>query len=222
MSELYTLVLFVHLLAFVFWLGADIGVFILGKFAQNPAHSVEQRLLLLQVALIIDKFPRVSMVTAVATGFYLSVTSGWIVLPGWLAMACWAVLAAWFVVIVARVRVEQAPHWVELAEKAIYYLMLIAFVGVIVSATMGASVVGPSWLFGKLALLAVILLLVLWLEKAFQPAVIGFMTLPETGSTPELEKQIKGAMDTTYTSVLGIYACTLGAAFLGLSKYAFG
>ncbi|MEO1319808.1 MAG: hypothetical protein AAFV30_04435, partial [Pseudomonadota bacterium] len=70
MSELYTLVLFVHLLAFVFWLGADIGVFILGKFAQNPAHSVEQRLLLLQVTLIIDKFPRVSMVTAVATGFY--------------------------------------------------------------------------------------------------------------------------------------------------------
>ena len=94
--------------------------------------------------------------------------------------------------------------------------------GVIASATLGTSVVGPSWLFGKLALLAVILVLVLWLEKAFQPAVIGFMTLPETGSTPELEKQIKGAMDTTYTSVIGIYACTLGAAFLGLSKYAFG
>ncbi|MEL6449336.1 MAG: hypothetical protein AAFQ62_15490 [Pseudomonadota bacterium] len=222
MSELYTLVLFVHLLAFVFWLGADIGVFILGKFAQNPAYTVEQRLLLLQVALIVDKFPRVSMVTAVATGFYLSVTSGWITLPGWLALVCWAVLAAWFVVIVARVLSEQAPHWVELSERIIYYLLLLAFLGVIASATLGTSVVGPSWLFGKLALLAVILVLVLWLEKAFQPAVIGFMTLPETGSTPELERQIKGAMDTTYTSVIGIYACTLGAAFLGLSKYAFG
>lgn len=222
MSELYTLVLFVHLLAFVFWLGADIGVFILGKFAQNPAHSVEQRLLLLQVALIVDKFPRVSMVAAVATGFYLSVTAGWIVLPAWLVLVTWAVLAGWFVAIVARVRAEQAPHWVERAEKGVYYLLLVAFAGIVAATAMGEGVVGPQWLLGKLALLAVILLLVLWLEKAFQPAVAGFMTLAESGSTPELEGQIRGAMDTTYASVLGIYACTLGAAFLGLSKLAFG
>lgn len=222
MSELYTAVLFVHVLAFVFWLGADIGVFILGKFAQNPAHSVEQRLLLLQVALIIDKFPRVSMVMAVATGFYLSVTAGWIVLPGWLAIVTWLVLASWFVVIVARVRAEQAPHWVELAEKIIYYLLLIAVAAAIAATVMGSGAVLPQWLLGKLSLFGVILLLVLWLEKAFQPAVIGFMTLAESGSTPELEQQIKGAMDTTYTSVIGIYACTLGAAFLGLSKLAIG
>ena len=222
MIDLYTLVLFVHLLAFVFWLGADVGVFILGKFAQNPAHSVEQRLLLLQVALIIDKFPRVSMVVAIATGFYLSLAAGWIVLPAALAIGVWAVFAAWFAVIVARVRAEQPPHWVERAEKVIYYLLLAALAGVAAAALAGAGVVGPGWLLGKLALFGIILLLVLWLEKAFLPAVTGFMALAESGSSPALEEQIRGAMDTTYASVLGIYACTLGAAFLGLSRLAIG
>ena len=47
----YAVLLFVHILSLVFWLGTDIGVFVLGKFAQNPIYAVEQRLLLLKVAL---------------------------------------------------------------------------------------------------------------------------------------------------------------------------
>ncbi|MEM7612746.1 MAG: hypothetical protein AAF270_13755 [Pseudomonadota bacterium] len=218
MIDVGLLVVYVHILAWVFWLGADVGVFILGKYAQNPAHSVEQRLLLLQVAMLIDKFPRVSMVISLATGFYLSLASGWLNLPTVISAAIWLMMAFWFFVIVVRVRAEQAPHWVELSEKIIYYAILF-LIGAAVGATlMGATIVAASWLFAKLGLIAIVLVMVLWLEKAFQPAVVGFMQLATDGSSPELEGRIRGAMDTTYASVIGIYVCTLLAGLFGVLK----
>ena len=72
----YAVLLFVHILSLVFWLGTDIGVFVLGKFAQNPDYSVDQRLLLLKVALILDMFPRVFMVMSLPTGFQLATAIG--------------------------------------------------------------------------------------------------------------------------------------------------
>ncbi|MEM7763028.1 MAG: hypothetical protein AAF290_03045 [Pseudomonadota bacterium] len=213
-----SLVIFVHVLAFVFWLGADVGVYILGKHAQRSTYGVETRMSMLSVAMIIDKFPRVSMVVAVATGYYLSLQQGWLVLPLWLRFAIWGLITVWFIAMMARVRAEQAPHWVERAETVIHYVWLALFVAAIAATVSGAPVVLSSWLFAKLGLLAVIFVMVLWLEKAFLPAVGGFMELAEKGSSPELESRISSAMDTTYRSVIGIYACTLLAALFGVAK----
>jgi hypothetical protein len=56
------------------------------------------------------------------------------------------------------------------------------------------------------------------LEKAFLPAVMGFMSLETEGSSPELENQIRGGMDRTYVWVLSIYAIVLVTAFIGVAK----
>lgn len=213
-----SLIVFVHILSFVFWLGADIGVFILGKHAQRSTYSVETRMSMLSVALIIDKFPRVSMVVAVATGFFLSVSQGWLVIPDAVRLAIWLVISVWFVPMIVRIRSEQPPHWVELTETIIHYVLLGLFVALIAATAMGHQPVVASWLFAKISLLAIIVLMALWLEKAFLPAIGGFMELAETGSTPELESRITKAMDITYRSVLGIYACTFLAALFGVAK----
>ncbi|MFK8051456.1 MAG: hypothetical protein AB8F65_00670 [Woeseiaceae bacterium] len=213
-----SLIVFVHVLAFVFWLGADIGVFILGKHAQRPTYSVETRMSMLSVAMTIDKFPRVSMVVAFATGFFLAISQGWLILADWARVLVWLIIVVWVIAMLARIRAEQAPHWVEKTETAINYLLLALFVAAIVATVMGHSVVVSTWLFAKLGLFAVIIVMALWLEKAFLPAIGGFMELAESGSTPALESRISKAMDITYRSVLGIYACTLLAALFGIAK----
>ena len=58
---LYDVILYIHLLGFVFWLGTDIGVFIGAKFTENAEYSVETRLTILKLAMILDIAPRVAM-----------------------------------------------------------------------------------------------------------------------------------------------------------------
>lgn len=45
---------FAHILLFVYWLGADLGVFLLARAAKRADLSFEQRALLLKMALLID------------------------------------------------------------------------------------------------------------------------------------------------------------------------
>ena len=95
----YAVFLFLHILSLVFWLGTDIGVFVLGKFAQNPVYAVEQRLLLLKVALILDMFPRVFMVLSLPTGFHLATILGAIQTSPSLTAVVWGFSAIWLVVV---------------------------------------------------------------------------------------------------------------------------
>ncbi|MEL7028459.1 MAG: hypothetical protein AAGL49_04445 [Pseudomonadota bacterium] len=97
--DAYGHLIFLHILLFVFWLGADVGVFILGKMAQSPQHAIDQRLLLLKGAMIIDIFPRASFALIVPTGIHLAVAAGALAAPGFLVPAAWALGLAWFAIV---------------------------------------------------------------------------------------------------------------------------
>jgi hypothetical protein len=50
---------YVHVLLFVAWLGGDIGVFVLGQhFRKRHDYSLDQRLALLKLLVIVDLAPR--------------------------------------------------------------------------------------------------------------------------------------------------------------------
>jgi len=51
---------FVHILLFVYWLGADLGVFIAAQAAKRSALTYPQRSIALQLALKVDIAPRLS------------------------------------------------------------------------------------------------------------------------------------------------------------------
>ena len=49
---------FVHILLFVYWLGGDLGVFLLAKAAKRPDLSFAERAFALRMAIMIDLVPR--------------------------------------------------------------------------------------------------------------------------------------------------------------------
>jgi len=55
---LYDFLVFVHILLFVFWLGADMGVAVLGHHFRKRSYSMSERLTILKLLGIIDMFPR--------------------------------------------------------------------------------------------------------------------------------------------------------------------
>ncbi len=50
---------YVHILLFVYWLGGDLGVFILARAARRAELSFAERAYSLRMALVIDVTPRV-------------------------------------------------------------------------------------------------------------------------------------------------------------------
>jgi hypothetical protein len=51
----YPALVWIHLLLFVLWLGADVGVFLLGQhFRKRHIYSLDQRLALLKLLVVVD------------------------------------------------------------------------------------------------------------------------------------------------------------------------
>jgi len=216
----YAILLFIHILSLVFWLGTDIGVFVLGKFAQNPVYSVEQRMLLLKVALILDMFPRVFMVVSLPTGFQLATEFGAIAASQLLTAAVWGFSVIWLGVVLTGLLRQEEPigQYAKKAEKLFHLILLVTRAWAGLSSLFGDGLITMPWVAAKVLLYSLLFVIMPWLEKAFIPAVMGFMSLETEGSTPELESQIRSGMDRTYVWVLTIYAIVVITAFVGVAK----
>jgi hypothetical protein len=218
-----SLLVFIHVLCLVFWLGTDIGVFVLGKFAQNPIYTTDQRLLLLKVALILDMFPRVCMVLMVPTGFQLATNIGAISPASFVTAGVWLSSGLWLAIVLTGLLKSETPIGVRAKsfEKWIHYLLipLGAWAG-LVSLVTGAPI-SMRWLAVKVLLYVLIVVFALLLEHVFQPAAAAFMKLAQEGSSTELEHRIRKGMDKTYVWVLAIYAAVIFAAYFGVSQPGF-
>lgn len=219
--EWHDILVFLHILCLVFWLGTDVAVFVLSKFALHPEYSTEQRLLLMDVALHLDIFPRVCVVLIVPTGLQLASNIELIPSPPWFDPWVWAVSALWMAVVLAATAFPDRPMMSEMlrqAERFIHLTLVVAFGGAAAYSFIYPDLIAERWLAVKFLAYALISLAMILLEHAFLPAVRGFQELISTGSTAEVEEKIRDSMDHTSTWVMVIYGAVLLSAFLGVAK----
>jgi len=95
--DTYQIWLYVHVLMFVYWMGADLGVFTLALALKNPAYSIEQRVLLMRMSLLIDMTPRAAMALIAPVGLHLAESLGLVSVPDWLTATIWVVAFCWIV-----------------------------------------------------------------------------------------------------------------------------
>ena len=86
----YPTLVYIHLLLFVLWLGADVGVFLLGQhFRKREDYTLEQRLALLKMLVLVDMTPRSAWALMVPISLSVLAAGGWWAVPGWLLIASW-------------------------------------------------------------------------------------------------------------------------------------
>lgn len=86
----YPSLVYVHLLLFVLWLGADVGVFLLGQhFRKRHDYSLDQRLALLKLLVLVDMTPRSAWALMVPVSLSVLEMGGWWDLPLALLAAAW-------------------------------------------------------------------------------------------------------------------------------------
>lgn len=105
----YQIWLYLHVIMFVYWLGADLGVFTLALAIRNPNYTVEQRLLLMRMSLLIDMTPRAAMALVAPIGLVLAESLGLLSVPNWLNAIIWVVAIGWIVAEIVAFRHMGTP-----------------------------------------------------------------------------------------------------------------
>ena len=210
--------LFVHLLGWVFWLGTDLGVFLSAKYAERGDLSAETRLTILQLGLVLDRFPRFSMPVVWLTGVLMMNNLGYQLIPGSVACALTLLWLAVTWVIVFQPPASAAHRWGAIAQTLILAAVILGMGGA--STYLLATGAMPLWLALKWLAYVLVAVTVLALEKKFAPLMPLLGELAERGGSDPLNAQISAVLRPVYPIVLAIYLWTVMAAASGVSKVA--
>ena len=208
----YSLLLTLHILLLVYWLGADVAVFLASFMLRDRRKPVERRLALLPLVLLVDMFPRVALIAMVPVGLALAWAGHWAPIPAWLPLAAALAAAVWIAAVIRQFRAPvPAIRRADLAWRAV--LMLAAF------GLAGGSLAGagpfPVWLGLKIGLFGLIL------AAGMAIRLIPFnRALQELGqgSTPEREDAYGRAQRQVLAPVLTIWVCLVLMTFISVAK----
>ena len=214
----FSLMLYIHLLGWVIWLGTDVGVFIGTKFTENTQYSVETRMTILKLAMILDIAPRIAVPIVFGTGVYMQNYLFQTNFPP--PMLGLILTAIWLAVVVVNVFNDDMTKLGMLSKKGV-----LAIQGVAVLARGGparASLFGadifPTWLALKWLVYAWISAFAIGIDITFKPAVMDYMRLQTEGASDEVNASLSKNLKPVYVTVLAVYLGTMVAAYLGVAK----
>ena len=141
--DYYPLLKYAHIIAFVYWLGGDLGTFFASRQVVRRDIGVEARRIALKIMLACDQGPRLAMPATLAVGYQMAVTLGFLVSPPWLTAIVWIVCLAWFADVLVLYRHEGKPFTARLA--AIDFRFRVVVMALLIAAS-GYGIAGADWL----------------------------------------------------------------------------
>ena len=219
----YEAIKFIHVLLLVFWLGTDVGVLLLARRFRDASLSVETRLTLLQMAMVIDTLPRICFIVMLPAGVHLANAAGLLDVgaPGMAGL--WLLAAALLAVNMSAAKHIGTPlgarlqrfNWLGLGVAGL------ALVGVGLSSLVNGNPDVVSWLAAKIVIYGLVYWFAIGIDWMFLP--VGRLTaeLAKNGSSEEVEAGITRTVDQTMWAVLAVYASTLAAAWICVTKINF-
>lgn len=220
--SLYDLLLFAHVILFVYWLGSDVGVFYGIGYVTKPELSLETRQTIMSVIHWIDAFPRVCLVMMVPVGLSLSIHAGFIPVPQGLALplmaVAWIACLAWLYIVL---KIYAGKKGVLLAFDMVLRVgVMLSFfvVGILSMSGIWPVVAGGNWLALKLVLFAMVIACGLGLRWMNRPTGEALGAILAGNSTPEAELKLRNSVKAARGIVILLWSLVAIIAYLGLIK----
>lgn len=217
----YPTLVYLHLLLFVLWLGADVGVFVLGRhFRRRHDYSLDQRLALLKLLVEIDMVPRSAWALMVPVSLSVVDAGGWWDVPGGVLALAWVTGAAWLALVwdahrhgqTARAaRDRRIEFWLKLAITA-------GYLGLGLASVLTGAPLAPAWLAWKALLFGLIFVAAIMIDVAFKPVGAQLGALIAQGSSDATELPLLRTMNRTRYWVWAVYALLVATSYLGAVK----
>jgi hypothetical protein len=217
----YPTLVYAHLLLFVLWLGADVGVFVLGQhFRKRSDYSLDQRIALLKLLVIIDLTPRTAWALMVPMSLIISLVGGWWQVPVALVIAAWAIAAFWLWLVFDAHAHDMTPRaarnrrwesWLRYALTG-FYLWLGA------ASIITGYPISLGWLAWKALLFGLIFAAAIMIDVAFKPVGPQLGRLLNEGSSDATEAPLLQTMNRTRIWVWCVYLLLIATSWLGVVK----
>lgn len=219
----YEIIKFAHVLLLVFWLGTDVGVLLLSKKFRDASLSVETRVTLLHMAMIIDSLPRICFIAMLPVGLHLANAAGLTQLDAMTMTGFWLLAAVLLTINMTAAKNMGTPLGTQL--QRLNWLGLgvtgLALIGTGAFSMLNGHPVAPSWLAAKLVVYGLIYWFAVGIDWLFLPMGRLVKELQEKGSSEALERDITATVDGAMWPVVILYAGVLAAAFIGVAKFSF-
>lgn len=217
----YPTMVYAHLLLFVLWLGADVGVFLAGQhFRKRHLYTLDQRIALLKLLVLIDMTPRSAWALMVPVSLSVVKLGGYWEVPALVLAGAWLIGGGWLWLVWDAHAHDMTPRaardrkiesWLRYA-LTVFYLWLGAQ-----SLATGAPL-APVWLASKALLFGLIFAAAIMIDVSFKPVGPQLGRLLKEGSSDETEVPLRATMDRTRIWVMAVYLLLIATSYLGNVK----
>ena len=217
----YPTLVYVHMLLFVMWLGADVGVFMLGQhFRKRETYTLEQRIALLKLLVIVDLTPRTAWALMVPLSLSVSYMGGWWDLPLALVWAAWAIAALWLWLVFDAHAHDMTPRAARnrRIESWIRYFLCAGYLVLGAESLLTGHPIAQGWLAWKALLFGLIFAAAIMIDHNFKPVGPQLGRLLAEGSSDATEVPLRRTMDRTRIWVWITYLLLLATSYLGAVK----
>jgi len=220
--SLISVLAFFHIILFVFWLGGDLGVAILGDhFRKRESYSLQERMTILKLLVITDMGPRIAWCLMIASTISLVKAGGYWDIPAWGVVLAWVVSLFWLWITIAIHKAAQTPKAVPLKklDMTLKWALAIFYLGLgTISLTTDAPL-EPNWLASKALIFGLIFVAAIMIDLMFRPVGPLLKAVINEGSSDTTEKPLLATMNKSRFWVRMTYLLLVIIAFIGTTKF---
>jgi len=225
-SVIREILIFVHIVLFVYWLGADLGVYYSSRFVVKQELSLDARGTVAKIMEFIDMSPRICLVLILPSGVSLMVVDnkGATFLSPLLAVATWIAALIWLYLVVRNYHSsgDARAALIRRIDLAIRYCLVAVLTVMSLYVLFAHNPFGvttnPKWLAMKVLLYSFAIFCGIQIRRklvTFGPAMGKIMA---GNSDSEAEGALVLSLKKSLPWVHTIWFCVLAAAFLGVTK----
>ena len=214
----YLILKFLHLLAFVYWLGGDLGTFLSSRYVVRADIGPEARATALKIMLACDQGPKTSMPLIFPLGLQLAQLSGATHLPGWVMPPVWLVAAVWALTVQYLYFTDNQAGKARLTR--VDFMLRVGVISLILF-YIGGSLLHGDWAIAermrwKMLIFAALVACGLLIRVRLKPFVAAFGQLMSAGPSTAVNRALARALARVRPWVWLIWAGLLTNAALGL------
>ena len=180
---MYNAVLYVHVLALVYWLGGDLGTFLSSRHVLRSELGVESRQTAFKILMECDMGPRLAMPLILGSGFHLSSLRWPELLPEGTALIGWLIVMIW-VALVAAIHSSVGQRFSSLTQWDLRLRFVV--VGGLLGVGGYAFAIGlPGWIALKITIFATLVACGIAVRFALKPFTIAYVGMVTDGPSDE-------------------------------------
>ncbi|MDE0800823.1 MAG: hypothetical protein OSB02_08830 [Rhodospirillaceae bacterium] len=217
----YDLLIYIHTLLFVYWLGGDLGVYLSAKFVADRNLSIEERFRFMHVLMQCDMGPRTALIGLIPLGFQMAWMQGLSPIGGPPLVVIWVCALTWLAANWWMFFNERHPMTAKLKGIDMYirYAVILGMGGLGLMSLITEAPIQDKWLASKIFLFGCAVVLGVYLRGEIKNWVIGFGMVRAGGDEATKGNDIiEAASGRSKVAALMLWTIVAVIAFLGKVK----